>query len=157
MTSQQAAAVVAVLNAGFPRESMEPASIALYVSEIALLVDGQAGIEAARLTVRQAERFPTIKEFRQTYRSVAEARRAEVPALPEEPRFTVVPEWVSVWFWARRVKGEKRMFPQQDEHGMVPSVSLADYERLRDEWAAAGSPSVKSVRQIIDAMAGATG
>lgn len=145
MTKEQALQLVALLNAGFPREALEEATIDLYASEIALLHDPSIGLEAAQITVRQGERFPAVSEFRATYRSVSESRRADVRALPEAARPTDVPEWVKVWWWLRHAKHDERMVPQQDEHGFMPSMSLREVARLRDEWVAAGSPPIGDI------------
>lgn len=145
MKPSEALEIVAFLNAGFPREALEGPSIQVYADEIAHLPDPRVGSEAALVTVRQGERFPTVAEFRGTYRSLADAKRADIPALPEPPRSTIVPEWAHVWWWMRRAKGDDRMLPQQDEHGFAPSVSLAEYESLLAEWREAGSPTINDL------------
>lgn len=150
MKPSEALEIVAFLNAGFPREALEGPSIQVYADEIAHFPDPRIGSEAALLTVRQGERFPTVAEFRGTYKSLADAKRADIPALPEPPRHTVVPEWVHVWWWARRQLGDERVFPQQDEHGFAPgSMSLQAYDELAAEWRQAGAPMVGDLGEVM--------
>lgn len=154
MTHEEAGNIVAVLNAGFPNSTLERESVAIYAKEIALLHDYAIGTEAAWMTVRQGDRFPTIKEFRSVYRSVADRRRSEVPALEEGPRGRGIPEWVQVWWWARhiRIPRELRDFPQQHDWHNSPTMATVDYDALRAEWAAAGSPRI-GVGEIMASLA----
>jgi hypothetical protein len=62
-------------------------------------------------------------------------------AIEQGKRGYATPEWVWVWKWARNYRDPQdwRTFPQQDG---IPEFSMAtsDYEALREEWVAAGSP-----------------
>lgn len=53
------------------------------------------------------------------------------------------PEWVWVWSWCRHHRAPRnyRVFPQQASHGdPTGMLTLEEYEKLRDEWIAAGKP-----------------
>lgn len=69
MTTAEAGQVLAFLNAAFPRDALEPESAAIWVREIASLRDATAAQAAARTIGRNGDRFPTLKEFRATYRT----------------------------------------------------------------------------------------
>lgn len=146
MTREQAVRVVAFLNAAFPRDTLEEATVDLYLDELEGWDDADAAFEAARLTVRQGSRFPSLSELRLAYRQRVAAVRAAVPALPEARH--EVPEWVRVWSWARGRGREARSFPQQGSTGL----SVAEFEALRDEWRAEdeASRSRDVLREILD-------
>ena len=84
--------------------------------------------------------FPTIKDFRDTYLAAARHKRLSTPALPESR--TTIPEWVHVWKFARN-NGDTRDFPPQYGHVEETNImSQTEYETLKAEWVAAGSPRV---------------
>jgi len=156
MTRQQAAQVVAILTAGFPNDVLEAVSVDLYVQELALLQDPVVGIEAARVVVREGDRFPSLKAFRQVYHSLNARRREQIPKLPEPSLpSTRPPDWVQVWWWTRMTTDHKdwRPFPQQDGADFAPDVlSLSEFEGLRDAWQTAGSPSIRSARDLVSSL-----
>ncbi len=84
MKRSEAAHVMKILVAGFPREAIEPETAALWIREFDSLESPVAAAEAAVTIVRSGDRFPTIREFRQAYR--ATARLLAPPALEEGPR-----------------------------------------------------------------------
>lgn len=151
MTVEEAGKVVAILNAGFPREALEPETFVLWASEVAILEEPELAIAAARLIVRNADHFPHLKEFRTVYRGVVERRDADerqrIRALPEGPR-PEIPEFVHVWWWATNLRADRvtRRFPQtQVEIDEDDYLTPAEYEELRVEWEAAGAPRLRSV------------
>ena len=80
------------------------------------------------------ESVVSLAEFR-------ERRSAGAVAPPTDPRPASEVDWPSVWWWAREVKGEDRVFPQLLIGGDV-SEKLTDEEYLvlYGEWLRAGSP-----------------
>lgn len=87
-----------------------------------------------------------------------ERRRAEeARAVQEGKRGYATPQWVHVWVWARnrtilawekgRVAHKDRSyksFPQMgDWADPANTMTTAEYEALREEWAAAGAPKEK--------------
>lgn len=67
------------------------------------------------------------------------------PALVEGKRGTP-PEWVWVWSWARFIREprDERSFPQEADFADSRRMLMQEqYEALRDEWVAAGSPRLK--------------
>ncbi len=140
MTGEQASQVVAVLCAGFPNQALEEETLAFWISEIALLRDGGVALDAARKTAREQDRFPSLKDFRHTYRSIAEPERAQVRAIEEAQRPTRLVEWVYIYKWAR-AEGELRSLPQQMEWAdPATMMSESDYQKLRERWLKAGAP-----------------
>ncbi len=149
MTGKQASEAVAVLAAAFPAMSLEPPSVALFTSEIALLHDGDLAMEASRTIARSGDRFPTIKEFRQTYHACVARRRAGQSSLPEHGLSREVPEWVSVWWWLRKARHDYRVLPQQDGWSLSDDrVTRDEYDGLRGEWVEDGAPKVKNVNEL---------
>lgn len=84
MNREEVAVVMKVLVAGFPREALEPETVALWGHELARLPNGDAARDAAFTIVRSSSKFPSFREFRQTYR--ASAARLSPPALEEGQR-----------------------------------------------------------------------
>lgn len=75
MKESEAVRIVKFLNTAFPRDAIEAESAELFSTEIALLYDGRIGDDAARECARTLDRFPSIHEFRQAYKSIS--RRVE--------------------------------------------------------------------------------
>lgn len=78
----------------------------------------------------------------------ADLRVAALPMhVDEGKRGTAAPEWAWVWGWARFMRDPTidTPFPQQRNHvdPNGPMLSKAEYETLRDEWHAAGSPKAE--------------
>lgn len=97
MTQAEAARVVAVLVAGFPREAIEDETTRLWISELMRLdarLASSAALEAAVRIVRTGDRFPTWREFRAVY--LSEVRRLAPPALEEGSR-QPMPEDAKAW------------------------------------------------------------
>ncbi len=99
---------------------------------------------------------------------------------PEKP--TEIPEWTHVWFWnmqrtrlerqmlnttsrkpvAERTPVKMRDFPQMENpypsdggeatFAGPDAYSLAEYELIRSEWAAAGSPRLRSTAEMFAAV-----
>ena len=152
MTNGAASQIVALLDACFPSMRLPPESAVLFTQEIALLQDADTGLDAARLIARQGDRFPSIAEFRRVYRSVNESRPRTRAELEEGPRYSVVPEWVHVWWWMRHTLNDYRWLPQQeDTDGSAETLTAAEFEELAAGWRAAGSPRIKSVREVLPA------
>lgn len=78
-------------------------------------------------------------------------RKADAKAIEEGRRGFAPPVWVMVWKWVRnhRTPSDDRSFPQQDYWADPNNVmSMEDYEGLREEWEAAGSP--KTALRILE-------
>ena len=98
-------------------------------------------------------RFPSWRDFKEAYNaqkrlSEMEAdQRSKLPE-PEPKRGVQAPEWVWVWNWCRDMRKPRNYvpFPQQDQ---PDSMSVAEYEQLRDEWIAAGSPKAKKILHVL--------
>ncbi len=159
MNQHAAGKIIAYLNAAFPRDALEPESVAVFGKDICLLADADLGLAAAQEVARTQTHFPVLKEFREVYHRLDEAKRLyerdTTPAI-EGPRSTEVPEWVSVWAWAKwsRIPRNEQSLPQQTPYGDPDNtLSQDDYEALRAEWVAAGSPK-RSQAELVDAMVG---
>lgn len=150
MNEHDATRVLAILNAGFPFDALEPESVALYRSEIALLADADVATKAAHRIVRGQDRFPSMREFRHAYHVELTYTREERPQLPEPRLAKEPPEWVSVWWWARHAADEKRDFPQFEPRS-PNAMTFAEYDQLRAKWQEAGAPRVLSVKDIVAA------
>lgn len=94
MKLSEALRIVKYLNTAFSRDAIEAESAELYATEIALLHDGAIGEQAARDCARTLDRFPSIHEFRDAYKSISRRaagereaqRRALEPAPDPETR-----------------------------------------------------------------------
>lgn len=160
MDQADAIRVAAHLKAAYPRMTLDEPETDLFVHEIGHLSDVAAAFDAAERIIRSSERFPTVAEFRAQYRAVRGYFNEPPPEVPEEAaRSTGIPEWVFVWKWqlartlterqaartgthlpvAERPPVKMRDFPQianPDPDG----YTMEEYEQIRADWIAAGSP-----------------
>lgn len=91
--------------------------------------------------------FPSWAEFKEIYRTQAKLKepvgeqRIDTP-LPREKYGTAAPEWVWVWGWCRTQRSPRNLipFPQQELPESELSLSMEEYETLKEEWIAAGKP-----------------
>lgn len=91
-------------------------------------------------------RFPSWRDFKEAYNAqkrLSEAEGEQRSRTPEPKRGVQAPEWVWVWSWCNwyREPRNVRPFPQG---GQPDAMSMEEYEKLRDEWLAAGSPKAKT-------------
>lgn len=148
-----------------PAREMWRNDLMVYNAEIATL----ALSELARrqpLKVNLADLIEAIHAVEERgRRQAAEDRRKEedAKALAEGRRGYACPEWAHVWSWDRNrtvARWEKdrvpykdrnfRGFPQQEDWTDPSTVlSKEEYEALREEWLAAGSPKEK-VRELVE-------
>lgn len=111
-------------------------------------MDARRAMEIALQYGKTGERFPTTPEFRRAVRPPAHSDESWRDLPPES---LAPPEWVSVWFWSVCTRDEHRPFPQ-----FVPrpddAMTDREYEIVRQEWEAKGSPRLTSVRDLMKAM-----
>ena len=183
MTRDEATTILAGLTAAFPNVRLEEDTPEVWRKHLAAL-DFDIADRAVGQCVDNLKFFPSIAEFREFYRL---ERHNSPPKLAPDPpaRKSEIPEWVDVWWWARRVKGETRSFPQlaaeasdyqltQEWREMSGStapghidssyrkgkpedaMTVGEYEELRQSWIEAGSPHVSSVEELTAAGVGTT-
>lgn len=111
-------------------------------------MDAGRAMEVALLIGKNGERFPSVPEFRRAVRGTVtgdESWRDQ----PAEP--LPIPDWVHVWYWSINTRDDHRPFPQ-----FIPkpsdSVTESEYEIIRQEWEAAGSPKLGNVRELLQSM-----
>lgn len=157
--------VAAHLKAAYPRMTLDEPETELFVHEISYLSDVPAAFAAADRIIRTSERFPTVAEFRAQYRAVRPHWQAD--AIPEQTGRDEIPEWVFVWKWqqartmterqatregtrlpvAERAPMPMRDFPQYAHPG-PDAYSMQEYEQIRADWVAAGSPK-RSMEELV--------
>lgn len=128
MTGEEAGKVMAILNAGFPREAVEPETLAVWMAEMIELQHKPAR-SAARTVIRNGERFPTFHEFKVAYR--AAATRLAPPAIlaaPESTEMTIdAREWID-----RNIPGMLRSMDDLPvSESMKPRPVWERFERRR--------------------------
>lgn len=104
-----------------------------------------ASIATLKLYERKRNERPSMAEFREMLLEIEEMRlsstRPEVQGVS-----TKLPEWTHVWFWMRFKLKDFTMLPQQDPSGTVSGavkvMSRTEYEKKRNEWVDAGSPTL---------------
>lgn len=96
MRDSEAIEVMRLLNAGFPRDSVEPETMALWMSMLCGQ-DAEAATNAALRIVAAGERIPSLAQFRLAYRQQRDRQRLEIPALEEETGERRVPPEVRAW------------------------------------------------------------
>lgn len=100
MTQREAGHVVGYLNAVFPREALEPETVAVWVDELSELPSYEYAVMAARETGRSSDRYPTLRAFLDTYRIVRDRedekrRPAAIEQVSSGPR--ELPDSVREW------------------------------------------------------------
>ncbi len=134
MNQTQATHVVAYLNAGFPRDTLEPESFAIWVGEVMDLPSGEAGLDAAKVCVRGGDRFPTIREFRTAYRQAFDrmiaGRELEAPIVVAPPP----QDFIALWDRVKR-EGIGRDFDSAVQHTSTADLPETDRMPPRPLWA----------------------
>ncbi len=95
--------------------------------------------------------FPSWAEFKEIYRTQLKLRepvgeqREQLP--PRDKYGESAPEWIWVWSWARQRRAPRCLipFPQQGYPDIEPSLSMEEYEALRQEWVDAGKPKAEKL------------
>lgn len=112
-----------------------------------LPLDAESATRAVVVGSRTWTRFPSWAHFKQEYNvqtklsEPAGEQRADLP--PQAKRGVAAPEWIHVWYWARTAREPRSLIPmpqQDDPH----SMSMEEYEKMREGWIAAGSPKAKT-------------
>ncbi len=166
MNPTDAVRLLARLKAAFPRMTLDEMESEVLLGEVCLLADPLVLNAAVDRIIRTSERFPTIAEIRAQYRASNEATRPRT--LPAETGRSEIPEWIHVWFWQQqRTRTERqaaregsrlkaadrapvpmRDFPQY-EHPGPNAYTIPEYEAIRADWAAAASPKISTVADIL--------
>jgi hypothetical protein len=163
MTDEQLREILTSLVAAYPATRATEETVKVYRGALVPL-EFEPARRAVQSWIRSERFFPTIAEFRETYRAIARdmARR---PAAPEPGRVPP-PEWVHVWRWATisgRVPHDSH-WPQFNDDDADPAVAayrttrdvhyvdLDEYEQLRQAWVDDGAPHA-SVSSFIDPLA----
>lgn len=90
-------------------------------------------------------RFPSWKFFKEGYNIQVRLSEPEGEQrhLPSKQESYETPEWVYVKSWCWRTRDPRNLRPFPQEYGYVEpgsEMTQDEYENLRDEWVAAGSP-----------------
>lgn len=138
MTREEAAGIVAYMNAAFPKDALEGEVLAVFTAEIGLLADPAIAREAAQRHAQNDARFPSIASLRATYRSVAEARRtsSEQFAIPEETGETPTPLSPEGWEKLAQAHRELRARDFGDTDDPAAGTPLPrNRAQFNQEWA----------------------
>lgn len=112
----------------------------------------------ANYKIRLADVVETMDMLKRKEREKVEEERKRVAderGLKEGRRGYATPEWVWVWGWCRnyREPREWRDFPQMGDYASpLNSLTMEEYEALREEWATAGSPKEKADVNLVRAL-----
>lgn len=147
MTNEEATEVVTLLRASTGGRVDEMTLD--YFSAALLPLDYDIALSTATTGSTIWRFFPSWAEFKEIYKTqkrLAEPvgeQRTELPPVAREKYGEAAPEWVHVWQWSRTMRSPRCLipFPQQNQpESEVVSLSMEEYEDLREEWIAAGSP-----------------
>lgn len=151
MTESQAAEVVMLMRAAtggrVDQETID------YFSASLLALDYDIALSTATTGSVVWRFFPSWAEFSEIYKTqkalrdpVGEQRMEQHLRLPPSSKYGgEAPEWVWVWGWCRHLRKPRNLiyFPQQNVPDIEVSLSMEEYEALREEWVAAGSPKAE--------------
>lgn len=155
MTEDQGKEVVTLMQAA-TADTRVPEQTLHYFEAALSHLDYELALSAASVGTITWRRFPSWAEFKEVYRAQkrlaepvgeqrsAPAQRGSSSMEDEGKRGDHSPEWVWVWSWCRLYREPRnfRGFPQQE--GWDDPMSLDEYEKLREQWVAAGSPKSDS-------------
>lgn len=106
----------------------------------------ELALAAATMGTVSWRKFPSWADFKESYKMqlrLAENTGEQRVDLPQKyGKKEKHPEWVHVWSWSRFMREPRnlRFFPQQDVPDPTECMSLDEYEKLQQEWIAAGKP-----------------
>lgn len=151
MTSAEATEVVTLLRAATGGRVDEMTLD--YFNAALLPLDYSIALSTATTGATVWRFFPSWAEFKEIYKTqqkLAEPvgeQRTELPPLPREKYGEDAPEWVWVWGWCRQQRAPRNLipFPQQQLPDTEVSLSMEEYQALRDEWIAAGKPKAENL------------
>lgn len=120
-------------------------------------------LTAAAAILRLSERHKEHPEIADIVRTASDIQTEEDEEKPRPKTSTALspaggrvyetPEWVSIWSFMRFAKKDFRMLSQQD-YGFVAGLKFLtpeEYEEIRQEWIAAGSPRM-TASDLVKAM-----
>ena len=148
MKDTEAREILGMLKAATTQYSLDDEAVAFWLDALSVL-DAEIATKAVLNGINDWKRFPSWADFKEAYSIVkrqmeAASRKTQVELLG---KVGVPPQWVWVWVWAHfhRDPLDRRFFPQQEGWADPDdTMSMQDYERLRDEWIARGSPKLPS-------------
>lgn len=163
MEKTRAAALVKLLASLFPSasKSFDEASQQAYITYVCEKKNETAMYRAIR-GLSETEKFlPSIAVLNEAYNLEVRKDQAALSSKTrqiEDKRYegygSAPPEWVHVWWWLRHTKNVWRSLPQQYPHAQDNPLSQAEYEAYRDEWRAAGAPTVTQQQVVQSATRG---
>ena len=151
MTEAEAQEIVDLIRAATADSRVNPQTLAYFQASLTPLKFDFALTAARTGTDLTWKKFPSWSEFKEAY--ALQLRLAEptgeqrIVQEQEKERRKYdkrenPPEWVFVWSWCVLKQGRTglKFFPQQEVADESQVMSMEEYEKLRDEWKAAGSP-----------------
>ena len=131
-----------------PARAMWRSELLLYDADLVTHALGELA-KKQQYKITLADLMEIISDMARAAKRRADEERlkaAEDRMLKEGKRGYATPEWVWVWLWARTIRDprEDRSFPQQSEFADPRyTMTTTQYEELKAEWLAAGSPHGK--------------
>ena len=145
LKENEARDLLGMLKAATTQYPLDDETISFWIDGLTVM-DADTATKAVMTGIRTWEHFPPWASFYEAYRMVkrqGEQTTRETEAVTEGKWGYETPEWVHVYWWCRHTREprEERPFPQQQGHvDETEIMSGAQYEDLRAEWTAAGSP-----------------
>lgn len=147
MNEREAEQILEWLSGSFGRR-LEENERHVWLSTL-VAMDATQAMSVAITFGKNGDRFPTVPEFRRAMRpqTVDDDSWRDLP--PE--RVHKIPDWIHIWFWSMMTRDDHRPFPQfypRPDNAITP----AEYEIVKQEWEAVGSPTIRSVSDIADQL-----
>ena len=150
MKAEEARDILTMLkSATAPGKTLMPDELAVWEESLRPL-DADFAVQAVLAGRKTWRYFPSWAQFNDAYqaqRKLAEPVGEQRLDLPSEKQ-SQTPEWIFVWGWCRNKRSPRQMrpFPQQAGHADdVGLLSQAEYEKLCEEWIAAGRPKAEEL------------
>lgn len=146
MTEAQAEEIVDLIRAATADSWVNEQTVSYFGAALHHL-NFEHALSAATMGIVTWRKFPSWAEFKEGYRAqlrLAEATGEQRADLPKTKPAKYA-EWLHVWSWSRFLREPRnlRFFPQQEVPDPSECMSMTEYEKLRDEWIAAGSPKAE--------------
>lgn len=154
MKESEAETIIGMIRSATSTYKLDLSTVQYWQGQMVRL-DAETATKAVIVGSREWRFFPSWAQFYEVYR--AEKRKYDLLSEPvgeqgirtpaDGKRGVAAPEWVWVWSWARMMRDPRddRSFPQQEGHVDPTTIMTSEeYEQLRAEWVAEGSPKSRN-------------
>lgn len=148
MKENEARDILGMLRAATTQYPLDDETVGFWLDGLTIL-DAEIATRAVLAGIRTWQQFPPWASFYEAYRMIQRQQQDadRKQQIVEEGKWGYeTPEWVWVWSWLRFIRDPRIENPLPQMADFVdPGTALTteQYETLRDEWIATGSPRLR--------------